>query len=74
MSNTDTKTWWQSKTVLGALAVLLALVIRAAAPEADVGEDDVLGALTHLMEAVGAILALYGRVTASKKIGKPPAA
>lgn len=62
----QSKPWWQSKTILGALAVLIVLVLREAFP--DLKEDDVLNILTLVSQAAASVLAIFGRVKADKKI------
>ena len=63
-----TKRWWQSKTVLGALAALIATGIRALAPESAVGEGEVLGVLTQVAQTAGAIVAIIGRFKADRRL------
>lgn len=63
-----TKRWWQSKTVLGALAALIATGIRALAPESAVGEGEVLGVLTQVAQTAGAIVAIIGRFKADRRV------
>lgn len=65
----DTKTWYQSKAVWGAIAALLATLIRMTGhePGADAVQqitDAALSAATGL----GALLALYGRISATHRI------
>lgn len=66
MSDTETKAWWQSRTIIGAVAVFLGLALRAS------GIDILNEELTHLLslalELVGASLAVVGRVKARKAI------
>lgn len=66
MSDTESKAWWQSRTIIGAVAVFLGLGLRAS------GIDILNEELTHLLslalELVGASLAVVGRVKARKAI------
>ena len=67
----DIKGFFQSKTVWGALIAIAPPV--ASLFGYDIGKDDVAGFQTHLdsiITAVGALIAMYGRVTATTKIGK----
>lgn len=67
MSDTS-KPWWQSTTILGALAVVIAMAVRVFVP--DLEDKEVLDVLTLVSQLVGAIVAIVGRVRASKVIQK----
>lgn len=65
----DAKSWYQSKAVWGAIAALLATLIRAT------GHDPGLDAVQQLTDAalstatgLGALVALYGRISATHRI------
>ena len=60
----ETKPWWASKTILGALAVLVATAVRMIAPEADLGEGEILNVLTLATQFAGALFAIFGRFAA----------
>lgn len=62
------KPWYASKTILGAIAVLVALVIRWIVPDADLQDDQVLNVLTLVAQAVGAVVSVFGRVVAREAI------
>lgn len=62
------KRWWQSKTILGALAALIATAVRALAPEADVAEGEILGVLTQVAQTAGTLVAIIGRFKASAPV------
>lgn len=62
------KRWWQSKTVLGALAALIATGVRALAPESEVAEGEILGVLTQVAQTAGMILAIVGRFQAAAPV------
>jgi uncharacterized membrane protein len=69
----DTKKWWQSKTIWGAIIMLAALVLGYFG--VDVGPDEqatfvdmVVGAINEIMALVGFVLATIGRVKADKAI------
>ena len=64
----QTKRWWQSKTVLGALAALIATGVRALAPDASVEEGEVLEVLTEVAQTAGMILAIVGRFMADRPL------
>lgn len=65
----DTKRWWESKGVLGAIIVVLSIVAGQLGYEVTPADQ---GALTdHVFDLVGiggAILALIGRLTATKQV------
>lgn len=63
-----TRYWWQSRTILGALAVLIVAAVRALAPESALTGDEVLGVLLDVTQAAGAVLAILGRVWARERI------
>lgn len=58
------KYWWQSKTILGALAVLIATAVRMIVPDAELEEETFLNLLTMAAQLAGAVLALFGRFKA----------
>ena len=67
----DNKPWYASRSVWGGVVALLSAVGGAfgfvVAPEAMTGLTE---ALVLLGTSVGSLVALYGRVVATKKIGK----
>lgn len=73
----DTKAWYESKTIWGAvvavvLPILGALNSKFAVLGAD--QDSLVTLLTSLGSAVGGLVAVIGRVTATATIApKPPA-
>jgi hypothetical protein len=66
MSDTETKPWWASRTIIGAFAVFLGMGLRASG--IDLLNEELTAILTILLEAGGATLAVYGRVRARKAI------
>lgn len=65
------KTWYRSKTVWGALAVILASLMQLAGYEFGMAEQaELTDALSGLAGTVGGLLALYGRVTARLPISQ----
>ena len=66
MSDTETKAWWQSRTIIGAVAVFLGLALRASG--IDILNEEITTLLTITLEGVGATLAIVGRVRARKAI------
>lgn len=58
---TDFKSWLQSKTLWSVLVMLAPLASKMAGFDVD-------ATLTDILTIVGAIGAIYGRVTASKKL------
>lgn len=64
----ETKPWWQSRTIIGAVAVFLGLGLRASG--IDILNEEITTLLTITLEGVGATLAIVGRVKARKAIKK----
>jgi hypothetical protein len=66
----DMKPWYQSKTVWGALIAIAApLLGRAGLDVGGAEQAEIADALTTLAGTVGGLLALYGRLTATKGVG-----
>ncbi len=67
---TDTKPWWQSKTLWGAIVTLGSTVLGLAGLDfGDVDSDTLIDVLTSLGAAIGGVLAIFGRITAKNRIG-----
>lgn len=65
------KNWYQSKTVWGALVVILSALMRAAGYEFGEAEAaQLMDAASTIATAVGGLLALYGRLTAKLPISQ----
>lgn len=65
----DTKAWHQSKTIWGALVAILASVLQAAGAPLEPGmERDLVEALTTLAGAAGGLFAIYGRLSADRRV------
>ncbi|MGB3317474.1 MAG: hypothetical protein WBA75_00415 [Sphingopyxis granuli] len=70
MTGSGTKPWWQSRTIWAAFVVFLVTI----APELGVGitdQDAADGgsAIGNIVAGVFALLTIYGRIKASKRIG-----
>ncbi|SIQ49034.1 hypothetical protein SAMN05880561_103184 [Rhizobium sp. RU33A] len=66
----EMKPWYQSKTVWGALIAIAAPLLGRAGLELGGNEQaEIAEALTTLAGTVGGLLALYGRLTATKGVG-----
>ncbi|KPF41101.1 hypothetical protein ACSV9I_08215 [Rhizobium sp. G187] len=66
----DFKPWYQSKTVWGALIAIASPLLRQAGLDlGDADQAELADALTLLAGTFGGLLALYGRVTATKSVG-----
>lgn len=67
----DNKAWWQSKTVWGGLIALAAGILAAfgftLSPE---DQNTLVNIVVGITGAVGGLIAVVGRVKASKKVGK----
>jgi hypothetical protein len=62
----ETKPWWMSKTIIGALVVFLGMGLRASG--VDILNEELTAILTLAMETLGASLAIWGRLSARKAI------
>lgn len=66
----EMKPWYQSKTVWGALIAIAApLLGRAGLELGGTEQAEIAEALTTLAGTIGGLLALYGRLTATKGVG-----
>lgn len=66
----DTKEWWKSKTVWGALVALGGALGGLFGMELDgAAQDEVATALSVAAGAVGAIVAVIGRLDARARLG-----
>lgn len=65
----EMKQWYLSKTVWGALLAILASLMPAMGTELDPGvRSDLADHLVSLAGAVGGLVAIYGRLTAEKRL------
>jgi len=65
----ESKKWYQSKSVWGGMVSLLAVLLGVFGYSIGGGDQSSLvDALTLLGGAVGSIVAIYGRVKASKRV------
>lgn len=60
------KPWWQSRTILGILIMLLAQLLKLA--KVDIATEELTQAVYLAVETLGAALAIWGRVKARKQI------
>jgi hypothetical protein len=66
----EMKPWYQSKTVWGALIAIAAPLLGHAGLQVGGTEQaEIADALTAFAGTVGGLLALYGRLTATKGVG-----
>jgi uncharacterized membrane protein len=63
---TEEKAWWQSRTIIGIVVMLLAQALKLL--KVDIVNDELTDIVTLAMESIGAGLAIYGRVKARKTI------
>lgn len=66
MSDTETKAWWQSKTILGIAIMVLAQILKLT--KVDIATEELTSIVYLAAETFGASLAIYGRVKARKAI------
>jgi hypothetical protein len=65
----DTKTWMESKSIMGGVVVVLASVAGAMGLALDANtQSQILDYATVIVTAIGGLIAIYGRVKASKII------
>ena len=62
----EEKAWWQSRTIIGIVVMLLAQVLKWL--NVDIVNEELTDIVTLAMESLGAGLAIYGRVKARKTI------
>lgn len=66
----DMKQWYVSKTVWGGLIAILASLMQAAGVELDPTiQGDMADNAVALAGAIGGLVAIYGRLTAEKRLG-----
>jgi hypothetical protein len=66
MSDTEAKAWWQSRTIIGVVVLLLAQVLKLL--KVDIVNEELTLLVTLALDTLGATLAIYGRVKARKAI------
>jgi len=65
----DIKKWYQSKTVWGALVAIFAGLLQAGGIDLDTdGQTALADSLVAISGAIGGLVALYGRLSAEKKV------
>lgn len=65
----EEKQWYQSKTVWGALLAVAASMVGALGISIDTSaQSDIADAMIQFVGAVGAMIAIYGRLTATEII------
>ena len=69
----QTKPWWQSKTIWGALITIIALILSLFGVQIDEQTKQVLinesvALATAIAGIVGAVLSIYGRIKAKQRI------
>lgn len=66
----DMKTWYQSRTIWGALIAILASTLQMAGIHlADADQTQLADSALALSGAIGGLIAVYGRIRADKKLG-----
>jgi len=64
---TETKKWYQSKTILSCI-VAIAIAVLKNLIQYGIGDPSVLQQILNLIIAVAGVFGIYGRVKADKKI------
>jgi uncharacterized membrane protein len=62
----EEKYWFQSRTIIGVAVMLLSQVLRYF--KVDIVSHELADIITISMDAIGALLAVYGRIGARKKL------
>lgn len=60
------KPWWQSRTIIGVLVMLLSQALKWG--NIDILEPELTDMITLAMDTIGASLAIYGRISARRQI------
>ncbi len=67
---TDIKSWWQSKTLWGAIVTIASAALGLAGLElGDADREALIELMTSLGAAIGGVIAIFGRITAKNRIG-----
>lgn len=70
MSNEENKMWYQSKAIWGSIVAVVATVIALFGYT--IPQEQTTELIMQIVTVIGGLLALYGRIVASKSIGKKP--
>lgn len=62
----ETKAWWKSKTIIGAIAMGLSLLTRTLG--LDLGDEQLTETANAIVELVGFVLVIVGRWKADKPL------
>ncbi|TWD46989.1 hypothetical protein FB480_11158 [Agrobacterium vitis] len=69
---TDSKAWYESKAVWGAVIAILASILHMGGYELGIMEQgQLVDGLVGLAGSLGALVALYGRIVASHALRSP---
>jgi len=60
------KPWWQSRTIVGVLVLLISMALKRA--NVDIIDSEITDMITLAMDTVGAAMAIYGRIEARKQL------
>ena len=67
--NDETKAWYRSRTVWGALVAILASLANAAGVEVTAGDEgELVDLLVAAVGTLGGFVALYGRISARRRV------
>jgi hypothetical protein len=62
----ETKAWWQSRTIIGVIVLILAQALKYL--KIDIVNEELTDIVVLAMDAIGATLAIYGRVKARRTL------
>lgn len=69
MSEETTKKWYESRTIIAAIVVVLATAVKAAGIEIDdTTQAQIVDGVLTIVQAVGGLVAIIGRVKADRVI------
>jgi hypothetical protein len=67
----ESKPWYQSKTIVGIVVLVLSSLLQKYAPNLPGCDADLTAIVEQILQAAGGILAVYGRIKAVRPIATP---
>ena len=59
----DTKPWWQSKAMIGAIVAVICMALKAFGKDINIPQDAVTDNATTIIGAIAGIFSMYGTAT-----------
>ena len=66
----ETKKWYQSKAVWGAIVAMIVTLLNSAGIDISGEQSNIVDVIMQLVGSIGAAIAIYGRIVAKAKIAK----